>query len=127
MPYVLYATVQDVTLRAKEFQTLGSAEISLALADAVRQINVNQFGTPTLAESTVVLAQAYLAAHFLSARNPLLALPAGPVSEDKVDGVEASYAVAAPPASEADFNTSRWGRAFLTLCRQNLDGRVIVT
>jgi hypothetical protein len=110
--FTLLATVSDVTMRAKEFASLGAPEIALALNDAALQVNGAQFGTKTR------LAQTYLAAHFLSIRNPLLALPVGPVKSDRVDGVSSEYAVAGPPAAESDLNSSRWGRAFQTLQRQ---------
>jgi hypothetical protein len=130
MPFVLIATVSDVTSRCKEFASLGINEIQLALNDASIQINTSEFGGPTDGlglNVTTRLAQAYLAGHFLSARNPNLALPAGPTETATVGEVTAEYAVATAPASEADFNTSRWGRAFLTLCRQNFDSRMIST
>lgn len=121
MPFTLLAQVTDVTLRAKEFASLGSTEILLALNDAALVVNTDFFGT------TALLAQAYLAAHYLSIRNPALAQPAGPISEEHVGDVSAQYAVARPPAAEADYNSSRWGREFITLARQTLEGRVITT
>lgn len=95
--------------------------IATALNDAALQINAAAFGLRTQ------LAQTYLAAHLLSVRNPQLALPAGPVRRDMVGQVQTEYAVNAAPANEADYNTSRWGQAFRTLCRQLMSGRVMVT
>ena len=121
------ATVTDVVTRAKEFASLAtgappvSAEISLAIADAVLQVNVNVWG------ARAELAQTYLAAHFLTCRNPQLATPAGPSTSDKVGDVETAYAVASGPVTEADYSSSRWGRAYLTLQRQLVACRMTVT
>lgn len=121
------ATVTDVVTRCKEFATLAtgsppvSAEISLAIADASLMMNNNAFGQ--LAE----LAQTYLAGHLLTIRNPQLALPAGPVSEDRVDDVSTKYAVSAPPVTESDLTSSRWGRAYTSLQRQLPFVRIAVT
>ena len=121
------ATVTDVVTRAKEFASLAtgsppvSAEISLAIADASLMMNNQVWGT--LAE----LAQTYLAAHLLTVRNPQLALPAGPASEDKVGEISTSYAVAAGPVTESNYSSSRWGREYLTLQRMIPFTRMAVT
>jgi hypothetical protein len=122
VPFTLVATVDDVRTRAKEFASLLDPEITTALNDAAAQINVTFFGGAAAAKT--VLAQTYLAAHLLSIRNPQLATPAGPVSEDKVGEVSASYAVAGGLRSESDWNLSRWGREYQTLARQCIAARL---
>ena len=117
MGFAVLATVNDVMLRAKEFQPLGtfaspnwtSAEVTQAIADAAAVMNNTLFG------NNAEVAQTYLAAHFLTVQNPQLAQAAGPVSGDDVGGVRSQYAVAAAPATMEDYNSSRWGRAFASL------------
>lgn len=117
MPYTLVATPTDVKIRAKEFASLDDAEVAVALADATSMINIDIFGGIT--SQKTILAQVYVAAHLLSIRNPVLAQPAGPVVSERVGDVQATYAV--PTSSrtytEADWNTTRWGREYMTLYR----------
>ena len=117
MGFAVLATVNDVMLRAKEFQSLGtlsgstwtSAEVTMAIADAAANINNTPFG------NNAELAQTFLAAHFLTVQNPGLAQASGPVSGDDVGGVRSQYAVSAAPAARDDYNSSRWGIAYLSL------------
>ena len=129
MASAVVATVTDVVTRAQEFLSLAtgsypaytSVTISLAIADASLMMNNTVWGP--LAE----LAQTYLAAHLLTIRNPQLALPAGPVSEDRVGEVSSKYAVASGPVTESNYSASRWGREYLTLQRMIPQTRFAVT
>ena len=102
--------VADVTNRAKEFASLTSAEIERASDDAELQINATAWGTKAN------LATIYLAAHFLSAWNPDLAIAAGAVSSETVGEVSRTYAVGSAPAA-GDYGSSRWGVEYKRLMR----------
>jgi hypothetical protein len=123
MPFVLIATNDDVTTRAKEFAGLAPSEISQALADAASEINTTIFGGPNTRET--LLAQVYLAAHLLSLSNPKLALAAGPVNQEKVGDVSVGYAVTAFKGSSG-YNATRWGQAFVVLCRRQAGATLVV-
>lgn len=108
------ATASDLTDRCTEFATTPTATINLALADALNQINVTNWG-----DTKAFYGQIYLAAHLLrSWTDQSSGSASGPVTMHKDGDLQVSYAASAAAQSDQDLASTKWGNMYLDLRSQ---------